>query len=223
MTHILHIDTSGPECTIAIATDGVPAAVRQHSGERDQASVINRLVDEVLAEAGITFPAISAIAVCAGPGSYTGLRIGLATAKGYCYTLGKPLILHSRLQLLGNSIRLRQPGARIYISILPARVGEYYISAMDGDGQEIMAPGHYATPAIISRLKQYAGSIACGKYEEDLKAAFEADTITFFSMTAPDKESWAVKSLQDYKNQFFNSLSEAEPFYLKQVFINTKL
>src|SRR6476661_7599128 len=126
MAYILHIDTSSNTGIAMLAKDGVPVSTRLHDNSREHAAVINGMVAEVLTEAGVVLNDIAAVAVCNGPGSYTGLRIGLATAKGYCYAAGKPLLLNNRLQLMIEEAKAQSAGAGTYVALIPARNGEYY-------------------------------------------------------------------------------------------------
>ncbi len=92
MRNILCIETGTDTCSVALATDGALVALRESHGERDHAARVAVYTDEVLAQAGIAASGLTAIAVSRGPGSYTGLRIGVSFAKGLCYGLGIPLI-----------------------------------------------------------------------------------------------------------------------------------
>ena len=89
---ILQIETATTMCAVALAKDGVVLAQKQLDERNIHAEVITLYIDEVIASAGLKYADVDAIAVSCGPGSYTGLRIGVSTAKGLCYALDKPLI-----------------------------------------------------------------------------------------------------------------------------------
>lgn len=110
MAIILNIETATQVCSVALADGGKLLAIKETSAKNSHSSVITLFIEEVLKSAGIDFAALDAIAVSAGPGSYTGLRIGVATAKGLCYALGKPLIGVSTLQALASGLWLLASG-----------------------------------------------------------------------------------------------------------------
>src|ERR1035437_1453422 len=100
MQYLLHIDTSTDTGVVALNCDGVILAYKVNEEARNHASTINIMIEKLLAGVKISLSDLDGIVVCAGPGSYTGLRIGLATAKGLCYALNVPLILDNKLTLL---------------------------------------------------------------------------------------------------------------------------
>lgn len=105
MPLILHIETATNVCSIALAGDGQLLSLRESTIRNSHAAVITRLIDGVIKSANRELSAIDAIAVSKGPGSYTGLRIGVATAKGLCYALDKPLIAIPTLKSMAYGIR----------------------------------------------------------------------------------------------------------------------
>jgi tRNA threonylcarbamoyladenosine biosynthesis protein TsaB len=221
MATILHLDTSGPVGIAMLARDGRPFAVRRSEGEREHAGNINGIVEEVLADAGIRFADVDAIAVCNGPGSYTGLRIGLATAKGYCYVSGKPLLLHNRLSLMLLEASAIMPTVKKVLAVLPARTGEYYV-AMKND-ETLLAPTHLSTMELIQILgedQRVTGIV--GRVAEDLSSIISSDGIKLVEHNMLNDASWAGASELAFLSGDFADLAYAEPEYLKSVFIASK-
>lgn len=105
MGKILHIETATRVCSVALSVDGRPVAERESREKNIHSSVITIFIEEVVKEAGLDFAALDAVAVSMGPGSYTGLRIGVSTAKGICYALDKPLIAINTLHALAWGAR----------------------------------------------------------------------------------------------------------------------
>ncbi len=104
---ILCIETGTDICSVALVADGLVVSIRESLGERDHARLVAVYAEQVLAEAGVTAGDLRAVAVSKGPGSYTGLRIGVSFAKGLCYGLGIPLIGVGSLESLCEVARTK--------------------------------------------------------------------------------------------------------------------
>ena len=112
MALILNIDTSTDYASIALSMDGKLVQLMKNPAERDHASWIHRAIQELLIKCGYGLEDLQAIAVTAGPGSYTGLRIGMSTAKGLCYVLNVPLIAVNTLKVMAVANRQLAMGPR---------------------------------------------------------------------------------------------------------------
>ncbi|RYZ55302.1 MAG: tRNA (adenosine(37)-N6)-threonylcarbamoyltransferase complex dimerization subunit type 1 TsaB, partial [Sphingobacteriales bacterium] len=153
MKYILHIDTSGEKGIVGLSSKGEWLVERTNLQSREHAASINNMITGVLQEAGIGFGDLSAISVIGGPGSYTGLRVGLATAKGFCYAWDLPLIMHNKLTLLALQHLNSNNQVEAIYSALPARQGEYFISKYRKDGVELVIPGHVMEQELIQLLE----------------------------------------------------------------------
>lgn len=129
---ILALDTTTRDSGVGLLVDGVPRAARQAQVTAHSDALL-LLVRDVLAEAGLGLGELTAIACGAGPGSFTGLRIGLATAKGLCFALDRPLLLVPSLQALAA----RAPAGALAVGCLDAFKGEVYAAffRLDADGE----------------------------------------------------------------------------------------
>ncbi len=218
MQYLLHIDTSGDTGLVAIGYNGALLDSRVNEETRNHASSINTMIDSLLGDNRISFEQISAIAVCAGPGSYTGLRIGMATAKGLCYALDRPLILDNKLTLLALDAIKEHPGYTQYLSLIIAREREYFISIYDKNGNCILVPQHVGEEELNTLINRketaYFITNTEKKFIDNLMISdFKVD----IEIKTPLK-SWIFDAFGKYNcNQFVN-LMEAEPFYLKQVY-----
>src|SRR5574343_439289 len=105
MAIILNIDCAQETAAVGIARDGECLAMRSNAQQTDHASWIHLAIKELFAETGISLTQTNAVAVTSGPGSYTGLRVGMATAKGFCYALQKPLICVPTLEMMAYAAR----------------------------------------------------------------------------------------------------------------------
>src|ERR1019366_8444443 len=107
MAIILNIETATTVCSVSLAKDGCLLALQEQNGDYSHSENLTLFIQDVCRQASIALSDIDAIAVSKGPGSYTGLRIGVSTAKGLCYSLNKPLIAINTLQHLALSISIR--------------------------------------------------------------------------------------------------------------------
>lgn len=223
MTHILQIDTSAVQGTVALATNGEPVAVIVNEQPRDHAAAIHRMTEEALAAGGITLKQLRAVAVCAGPGSYTGLRIGLAAAKGFCYALDIPLILHNKLTLLAHQVIVRSPPEipTLYAVICRARAGEYFASCYNAALQPVLEPQHIHQEQLIIWLQSVNTNLTVITDQENPETAFVVKAhIRYYPLEKIDIKMWSSLSNKDYENGQVTDLVTAVPFYMKDVYIN---
>ena len=100
MSYILNIDTAVVTASVCLSHNEQPLSERQNPFQKDHAAWLHLAIQELVEETAIPLDELDAIAVSAGPGSYTGLRVGLSTAKGLCYALQKPLIAINTLEMM---------------------------------------------------------------------------------------------------------------------------
>jgi tRNA threonylcarbamoyladenosine biosynthesis protein TsaB len=109
LSYILNIETATKNCSVALAKEGKTILSKEIAEEGySHAERLHVFIEEIIQESGITFNDLSAIAVSQGPGSYTGLRIGVSAAKGLCYALNIPLIAIDTLQVLASQARVSE-------------------------------------------------------------------------------------------------------------------
>src|SRR5471030_2747154 len=108
MALLLQIETATTSCSVALAKDGEVLAFKQVNERNIHAEVITLFIDELMTLNGMAYNNLDAIAVSSGPGSYTGLRIGVSTAKGLCFALDKPLIAVETLAAMAYGIKSRE-------------------------------------------------------------------------------------------------------------------
>lgn len=220
MAYILHIDTSGNAGIVAISKDGAVTAQLENTDTRNHAASINLHIEKALQDSGITMAQLDAVAVCGGPGSYTGLRIGLATAKGICYLLDKPLMMHHKLQLLAlNSIYNHKNKYENYLSILNAREGEYYFASYGGNTNTINEPQHMLAAdlqTVCNLLSEK--SLMTGDVNDALKAIINSQIIDFEEDSNINVATWALYANEQFNCNEFVNLANSEPFYLKPVY-----
>lgn len=129
MAVLLCLETSGPVCSVSLARDNKCIGIKENQDTFQHAAVLTVLIDQLSKEHNISLQELDGIALSAGPGSYTGLRIGTSVAKGLCYALNLPLIAVNSLEVLANGVRKNQDITNsIICPMIDARRMEVYTS-----------------------------------------------------------------------------------------------
>lgn len=216
MPTLLYIDTSANHITIAVSRDGQMMMEQRQYTTHEQAALINVMIAAALEASGLTLQETDAIVVCAGPGSYTGLRVALSAAKGLCFALNKPLMLFNKLFLLDVSLPL-SPEANILIA-LKARQEEFFIAAYDGNRKEVLPPQHACSTGIRDILS--ANDIHTVVTNYDDPSVFEGRNILPVYHEI-NMEQWMSYAESRYAKKDFDDLAYSDPFYLKAAFTTT--
>lgn len=157
---VLALDTSGTGCSAAVY-DSEAAAVLGRSGAdlgRGHAERLMEFVDEALAVSGRSLGDIDRIAVTVGPGSFTGIRVGVATARGLALALGKPAVGVSTLSVLAEGLRRAVPGKPVLVAI-DAKREEVYVQAFDPGGIALGAPEALSAEAARAQFFGFDGTV----------------------------------------------------------------
>lgn len=219
MNNILCIDTSTDICSVVLGNkEGVLYERVSYEG-RDHSAKAGVFVDEILKEAksaGIEKP--DAVAVCSGPGSYTGLRIGISLSKGLCYGFDIPLIAVDSLQVMARQVvdRCGLANDCVLCPMIDARRMEVYTSLWDSAMNLLQEP-----EAIIideSFFAEYVGQpfFYFGTGAEKCQDILKAKGFEYLEGIAPMAHSLLVPALDCYAQQQFQDVAYFEPFYLKQ-------
>ncbi len=218
MVYLLHIDTSSDSGVVAVSADGSIIASAANEESRNHAASVNTMITDVLRKAGIALQQLHGIVVCAGPGSYTGLRIGLATAKGLCYVLDKPLFLCNKLTLLAYQAWLINNNRHSnYISLLTARDKEYFITIYNSSFDCVLPPRHIMSSELQGILSS-ENSYIIMDVSFDIINEFKISDLQISQDIEISLDSWAKYALNEYNCNNNVNLATAEPFYLKQVY-----
>ena len=216
MEHILLIDTSAEKCTVGLVRDGQLLQALQHADKQSQAAVLNVMVAQLCEATSVPLATINAFAVCSGPGSYTGLRIGLAAAKGYAFALEKPLILHDKLTLLAHQQILADNNYWQYAAIITAREGEYFYASFDAEMNILQHAVHGNVETISALINELSPSALCILGDERAQQAFGERVIVNAEI---DFAAWAPLVAKSFALAEFSDNASAVPFYMKEVFI----
>jgi tRNA threonylcarbamoyladenosine biosynthesis protein TsaB len=213
MPIILNIETATKNCSVAIAKDGKTIVCKELATENfSHAEKLHVFIEQILAESNVRFSELNAIAVSQGPGSYTGLRIGVSSAKGFSYALNIPLIAVDTLQLLAKQINIDKG---IILPMIDARRMEVFSAMYDSNYNQIRA-----TQAEIideSSYKEISETIhlvgdGIGKFTNTLtdeKFVFHNEVVY------PSANEMSALSFEKFQNSDFVDVAYFEPFYLK--------
>lgn len=134
---LLSLDTSTTVCSVALHRDGVLLACYELFTEHTSSAMLTTLIGNVMQHTGHELKQVDAITVAKGPGSYTGLRIGVSTAKGLCFALDKPLLAINTLAAMAEQVRLFYPATHTLCPMIDARRMEVYCAFYDVAGREV--------------------------------------------------------------------------------------
>jgi tRNA threonylcarbamoyladenosine biosynthesis protein TsaB len=212
---VLCLDTSTPWARVAMLDEtGELLAGAEAMAERHSAHVL-KLCDEVLRGAGVRPEALAAIACGAGPGSFTGLRVGLAVAKGLALATGAPLLLVSSLQALAEDIARVAPDARFVVPCIDAGKGEVYAFACaveDGVVASGGEPWRLPPEALLGRLAELTDPVVAGNGADRHAAALDAH-LRRIVVAGPTALSIGALALPRLRRGEADDLEKAVPFY----------
>lgn len=216
MSAILFIDTTQDSCQLGLFYNE-QLLVHCHSIERQHAAVINSMIANLLEEQHCSFEELTAVAVCAGPGSYTGIRVGIATAQGLGFAKQIPVHYFSALTLLNYQwIQEKAAEEGYYCTVLKAREQEVFFEIANENGQIVEAGKHALLADFIQTLENYA--VKNIYIQSNINFDFNSITCT---QVFKETVSISIKQWNQYFHQFymFQSLTDNKAMYLKEVFI----
>ncbi len=227
MALLLNIDTATEYAGVCLSNNGQILAMEESADQKNHASFVQPAIKRVMAVAGQRLSAIDAVAVTGGPGSYTGLRVGLSSAKGLCYALNKPLIMVNTLEVMAlasiNEWQKCPKSAQntLFCPMIDARRMEVFTALYDKELNPVLPP----TAMVIDAASFYA----------ELE-----DNVVVFTGSGSDKSQiikhqnavflqnkYSVASLAKlaglyYTASNFANLAYSEPFYLKEFYKHVK-
>lgn len=236
MATILNIETATKVCSVALAKDGGLLALKEVNGDYSHAENLTVFIEDVCKQANVKLSDVDAIAVSKGPGSYTGLRIGVSTAKGLCYSLDKPLIAINTLEHLSCSLSthftsgLNGPppdlsNISLDIPNLPflscpmidARRMEVYCAVYDSASNEIISTtakiiDEDSFSDLLEKNRIFFFGDGASKCKEALSKNKNAIFLDDISPSAKDMIRLSEKA---YSEKKFEDVAYFEPFYLK--------
>ena len=220
---ILQIETATTSCSVAIARDRQILGFKEIDQRNIHAEVITVYMDGLIKDAGLSYADIDAVAVSCGPGSYTGLRIGVSTAKGLCFALDKPLIAVETLAAMAAGVAQNNAGA-LLCPMIDARRMEVFTAIFDAS-QNMVRP----TAAEIIDEHSFAGILAentilffgdgAQKCHEALSHNLNAQFLPGFVNSAVYLTAIAAEK---FEKKDFVDVAYFEPYYLKDFIAGKK-
>tara|TARA_R110001592_G_scaffold82034_1_gene243150 strand:- start:2393 stop:3079 length:687 start_codon:yes stop_codon:yes gene_type:complete len=211
---ILNIETATKNCSVSIADKGKILAIKElNNGNYSHAEVLHPFIVDVLREANITSDYIDAVAVSKGPGSYTGLRIGVSAAKGLCFAFDKPLISIDTLTSLSHSITIDNG---FIVPMIDARRMEVYAAVFNEKNELIREiKADIIDESSFSEYLKISKVYFLGDGAQKCKETILHENAVFVDNKFPSAKEMAQLSYDKYKISDIENVAYFEPFYLK--------
>ena len=213
MALLLHIDTAVQSPSVCLSDDQKILGEKTNPSERESAAWLHLAIKELLQENDLQVQNLNAVSVSAGPGSYTGLRVGMAAAKGLCFAFEIPLISINTLQLMAASFN--SPTSGLLCPMIDARRMEVFTALYDRSLKEVMKPINLIIDdnCFQNELEQHIISFF-GNGSEKAKAIIHHRNAVFTSVTTSAANMVGL-ALDMFDTRQFSNLAYAEPFYIK--------
>ncbi len=217
MANILNIDTSTDVCSVALTSEGTVLEHREDYEGQNHAKVLSTFINDMLDYATPRGIKLDAVAVSMGPGSYTGLRIGLSEAKGLCFGSDIPLIGISTLELLTVTVMFREfwDDDILFVPMIDARRKEVYTGVYDLALNKIMQP----QPLILDEnsFQEYKDKqiVFFGNGSDKAKDIIQLPNARFIKNIRPEAVNMMALSERSFRNNNFIDIAYSTPEYLK--------
>jgi tRNA threonylcarbamoyladenosine biosynthesis protein TsaB len=213
MMHILHLETSTKACSVALSKNGIVVAQKESLTEDfSHSENLTIFIQEVLQSQHLTPQDLSAVSVASGPGSYTGLRIGVSTAKGLCYALGIPLIAIDSLHALAQIAKEKHPDARLCMAI-DARRMEIFSAIYANDLTVLKSIS--ADVVDECSYQEFEPFVVAGDANEKLKTLWANRDIQFDDTIHCSAAGQVDEATRKLSAGEIEDIAYFEPFYLK--------
>ena len=224
---ILQIETATTSCSVAIAHNGHVLAFKELDQRNIHAEVITLFIESVFAGAGKQYSDLDAVAISSGPGSYTGLRIGVSTAKGLCYALDKPLIAIETLKAMADGIVFNPdtnlPTDTLLCPMIDARRMEVFTAVFDNKGSKVIP-----TTALIIDQDSFADLLTqheiifFGDGAAKCRNAITHPNARFIDGFTNSAVHLTAAAKTNFDTGIFENLAYFEPYYLKDFIAGKK-
>ena len=223
MSVILHIETATKNCSVALSKSGEILALKEHYSEQFcHSEQLHGFIREVLEETQMEMSALDAVAVSKGPGSYTGLRIGVAAAKGICFALDLPLIAVNSLQILSE--KYQNNNQALLFPMFDARRMEVYAMVLN-EKKEVIKPtfAEIVSEESFNEFSTDLQWVFMGEGAQKCKEVFDAPHIEYRTdIQYPSAAEMVPLAWRAFQFKNFEDVGYFEPFYLKDFYTTVK-
>lgn len=228
MALILNIDTATEHASVCLSDNGELIAIESNTNQKDHAAFIQPAIQKLLSSANYHLKNVDAIAVSNGPGSYTGLRVGLSTAKGICYALNKPLILINTLQIIAAAaiehyqIKITEPQpSTLFCPMIDARRMEVFTAVYNAELKQVEAPAAMIlNEQSFNNLLHQHTIVFNGSGAKKFQNVIENDKAIFLNIQHDARHMQTIAQ-NLYLLKSFADKAYSEPYYLKEFFTST--
>ena len=231
MSLILCLETSTKSCSVALAENGTLVSLKESFDEKySHSENLTVYIEAVLKQANVKISDLCAVAVSKGPGSYTGLRIGVSTAKGLCYALNKPLIAINSLEAMANGYisSLKSQVSSLFCPMIDAKRMEVYCAVYDENMREVFpTSAEIIDENFISKISTPQYSVLNTQYyffgdgAEKCKSIITHPNAIFINHVHASAKNMISIAQKYFVDKKFEDLAYFEPFYLKD-FVGVK-
>lgn len=217
MPYILNIETATKNCSVALAKAGKTIVCKEMAEEGySHAEKLHVFIAEILQELQLNFKDLAAIAVSQGPGSYTGLRIGVSAAKGLCFALDIPMIAVDTLQMLASQVTITDG---VIVPMIDARRMEVYSAVFNARFEKIReVKAEIITADSFAEINERIYFV--GDSNEKVKAVLVNENFVFLEqMVYPSAKEMSQWSFDQFVKNDFVDVAYFEPYYLKDFMI----
>lgn len=202
-------------CSVALHRDGQLLSNQSHQVEKSHSSLLPGIGLDICKEQGLSFDDLDAVAVSSGPGSYTGLRIGVSTAKGICYTLDKKLISIPSLEVMAEAVRGKFLGDHLLCPMMDARRMEVYTQIEDQNGNSIWE----LQPRILDErsFEEFDKTLYLfGDGMPKFREISTQENLIFIDDIFPEAKHMGRIAFEKFQREAFEDVAYFEPNYLKE-------
>lgn len=227
MALLLHIDTATEHASICLSKDNDIIGFAENSDPKNHGSFLQPAIQQVFQQSNYSLSEIDAISVSNGPGSYTGLRVGLSSAKGLCYALNKPLIALNTLQIMASAAithlqKNESSDDYLFCPLIDARRMEVFTAVYNSKLEIVIAPmANIVNESSFQELLKSNKMVFTGNGNSKLKTVLQHPNAFYFDIQH-NASNMILLAEENIKQKTYANLAYTEPFYLKEFFDTRK-